>query len=268
MVCVKRDEDRQRQWQGPSNGESRNRNGQSPLPVKQSPARQTALGFPYLKVSSKPANVLPIFLATPVKPLSRKLSRLVNSIFGITGAIAIGLSLVFVNAQLKTAPISTDVEKRPAEEVAAENLFDYLGSPEFKAFQQQYAQEKLEADLAAAERLKLEANSLKDSAASAAAQTKLKAQQSATALRFEASYDGVDQRFHRPEGFVISLDYPTIVEKAETEFGYKVIATPTTGKGTVRVYVNLASANEGFIPAGGEIGKVGQYPVGEGVKVF
>ncbi len=266
MVCVKRDEDRQRRWQGPSHGGSPS--CQSPMPTKQSPARQTALGFPYLKVSSKPAEVLPIFLATPVKPLSKKLSRLVNSIFGIGAAIAIGLSLVLSNTQLKTAPSSTDIEKRSAEEVAAENLFDYLGSPEFKAFQQQYAQEKLEADLATAERLKLEANDLKDSAVADAAQTKLNAQQSATALRFEASYDGVSQRFHRPEGFVISLNYPTIIEKAETEFGYKVIATPTTGKGTVRVYVNLASANEGFIPAGGEIGKVGQYPVGEGVKAF
>ena len=266
MVCVKRDEDRQRRWQGPSTGGTPS--CQSPMPVKQSSARQTALGFPYLKVSSKPASVLPIFLATPVKPLSKKVSRLVNSISGIGAAIAIGLSLVFINAHLKTAPSSTDVEKRLAEEVAAGNLFDYLGSPEFKAFQQQYAQEKLEADLAAAERLKLEANDLKDAAADAAAQTKLNAQQSATALRFEASYDGVDQRFHRPEGFAISLNYPTIVEKTKTEFGYKVIATPTTDKGTVRVYINLASANEGFIPAGGEIGKVGQYPVGEGVKVF
>lgn len=87
-------------------------------------------------------------------------------------------------------------------------------------------------------------------------------------MRLEASYDGVEQRYHRPEGFVISLNYPTTVEKMKTEFGYKVIATPTTERGTVRVYVNLGGANEGFIPADGEIGKVGYYPVGEGVKRF
>lgn len=258
MTCAKRDEDRL--------GQSHSL--QPFLPVKHPATRQTSLGFPYLKILDKPAKVLIVPSDNTVKPLSKKISRLVNSVFIVAGVMAIGLSLVLSNVSSKKTSDPVDIEKQQAEEIAAEGLFEYLGSPEFKAFQQQYAQEKLESDMAAAEQLKLEANGLRDAAAADATQTKLNAQQSATAMRLESSYDGVGLLFHRPVGFVISLNYPTIVEKTETEFGYKVIATPTTDKGTVRVYVNLASANEGFIPAGGEIGKVGQYPVGEGVKAF
>ena len=266
MTCAKRDEDRLGRWQSPSKGGSRSL--QPFLPVKHLETRQTSLGFPYLKISDKPAKVLRASSTETVKPLSKKISRLVNSVFIVVGAIAIGFSLAISNVSSKKTPDPVDIEKQPAEEIAAEGLFEYLGSPEFKAFQQQYAQEELESNLAAAEQLKQEASGLRDTAAADATQTKLNAQQSATAMRLEASYDGVGPPFHRPVGFVISLNYPTIVEKTETEFGYKVIATPTTDKGTVRVYINLASANEGFIPAGGEIGKVGQYPVGEGVKAF
>ena len=258
MTCAKRDEDRL----------GRSHCLQPPPTVKHPSARQTSLGLPYLKISDKPAKVLRVSSAQTVKPLSKKISRLINSVFIVVGVMAIGLSLVLSNVLSKKTHDSIAVEKQPAEEIAAESLFEYLGSPEFKAFQQQYAQEKLESDRAAAEQLKLEANGLRNAAAADATQTKLNAQQSATAMRLEASYDGVGPPFHRPVGFVISLNYPTIVEKTETEFGYKVIATPTTDKGTVRVYINLASANEGFIPTGGEIGKVGQYPVGEGVKAF
>ena len=266
MTCTKRDENRLRRWQISSKEGSRS----SPPfpPVKHPATRQTWLGLPYLKLSDKPAKVLLASSTETVKPLSKKISRLIDSVFIVVGAMAIGLSLVLSNVSSKKTADSVDIEKQPAEEIATEGLFEYLGSPEFKEFQQQYAQEKLESDLAAAEQLKLEANGLRDAAAANAEQTKLNAQQSATAMRLEASYDGVGPPFHRPVGFVISLNYPTTVEKTATEFGYKVIATPTTGKGTVRVYINLVSANEGFIPAGGEIGKVGQYPVGEGVKAF
>jgi hypothetical protein len=78
----------------------------------------------------------------------------------------------------------------------------------------------------------------------------------------------VEQRHHRPERFEIKLNYPTAVTKEKTEFGFKAIATPTTDQGTVRVYVNLASVNEGLVPAGESIGTVGKYPVGEGIKAF
>ena len=260
MTCIEKDRDRLRRWQSPHNERS--------VSTKHPLAQQTSLGFPYLKVSERPAKVLPVFSVETVKPLSKRLSRLINVVFGAVGAMTIGLSLFLSSIEFKSAPASGEPVNLSAGDIAADSLFTYLDSPEFKAFQQQYAQEKLEAELAAAEQLKLEASALRNSAAADAEQTKLKAQQSATAMRLEASYDGVGPPFHRPIGFVISLNYPTVVEKTKTEFGYKVIATPTTEKGTVRVYINLASANEGFIPADGEIGKVGHYPVGEGIRAF
>lgn len=237
-------------------------------PTIRPPKAQTALGLPYLKALNEPVQETPLFKPQPIKPLSRKASRLINGIFGLIGVGAIGLALMLNSAVSKPASHSIEPDIRSAEDVADKELFDYIGSPEFKAFQAQYAQEKLAADLATAEQLKNEAFGLKEEADAIASQTKLSAEQAAAAMRLEASYDGVEQRYHRPEGFVISLNYPTIVEKIKTEFGYKVIATPTTERGTVRVYINLGSANEGFIPADGEIGKVGYYPVGEGVKQF
>ena len=237
-------------------------------PTIQPPKAQTALGLPYLKALADPIQENPLFKPQPIKPLSRRASRFINGIFGFVFVGAIGLALMLNSAVSRPASKTTEPDVRSAEDVADKELFDYIGSPEFKAFQAQYAQEKLAADLAAAEQLKNEAFGLKEEADEIASQTKLSAEQAATAMRLEASYDGVEQRYHRPEGFVISLNYPTIVEKIKTEFGYKVIATPTTERGTVRVYINLGSANEGFIPADGEIGKVGYYPVGEGVKQF
>lgn len=240
---------------------------QSPMP--QFIKRQTALGLPYLKAWNKPVQkTQPLSKPQPVKPLSRRLSQLIDGIFGLVGVGAIGLALLLNHAVSEPVPNSIEPDTHPSEEAAAKELFEYVGSPEFRAFQAQYAQEKLAADLAAAERLKDEANGLREEADVIATQTKLNAEQTATAMRLEASYDGVEQRYHRPKGFVISLNYPTTVERIQTEFGYKVIATPTTERGTVRVYINLGSANEGFIPAEGEIGKVGYYPVGEGVKQF
>lgn len=265
MTCIEKDRDKLRRWQSPSKERSHSFHSVS---EKAALTRQTWLGFPYLKVSGRPAKVLPVFYVETVKPLPKKTSRLINLIFGAVGAMTVGLSLFLSTVEFKAASTPAELENVSDEDIAADSLFDYLNSPEFKAFQQQYAQEKLEADLAAAEQLKLEASVLRDSAAADAEQTRLKAQQSATAMRLEASYDGVGPPFHRPVGFVINLNYPTIVEKTKTEFGYKVIATPTTEKGTVRVYINLASANEGFIPADGEIGKVGHYPVGEGIRAF
>ena len=253
--------------------ENRSVLAQLPIPknrpsTMQPPKAQSALGLPYLKALNEPVQEQPPFTPQPVKPLSRRMSRLINGVAGLVGAGAIGLALLLNSAVSKPASNAIETNTRPAEDVADKELFDYIGSPEFRAFQAQYAQEKLAADLAAAEQLKNEAFGLKEEADAIASQTKLSAEQSATATRLEASYDGVEQRYHRPEGFVISLNYPTVVEKVKTEFGYKVIATPTTERGTVRVYINLGSANEGFIPASGEIGKVGYYPVGEGVKKF
>lgn len=237
-------------------------------PTIRPPKAQTALGLPYLKALEKPVQEPPLFKPQPIKPLSRRSSRLINGIFGLASVGVIGLALMLNSVVSKPASNTTAPNIRSVENVADQELFDYIGSPEFKAFQAQYAQDKLVADLAAAEQLKNEAFGLREEADAIASQTKLSAEQAATAMRLEASYDGVEQRYHRPEGFVISLNYPTIVEKMKTEFGYKVIATPTTERGTVRVYINLGSANEGFIPAEGEIGKVGYYPVGEGIKQF
>jgi hypothetical protein len=118
--------------------------------------------------------------------------------------------------------------------------------------------------LAAAEQMKTEAQRLK----AQASEVKSAAERSAEAIRLEASYDGVAQRYHRPERFEIKLNYPTVVTKEKTEFGFKAVATPTTDQGTVRVYVNLASVNDGLVPAGESIGTVGKYPVGESIKAF
>ncbi len=196
---------------------------------------------------------------TASKPLCRA-QRVVDWALGFANAAVLGLSIAFSSGAFQTASPPTQVVD-PVEEATGNNLWKTLGSEAFAAFQRNYIQEKIQTDLA-------EAEALKAQAAAAASETKQAAEKSAEATRLEASYDGVAQRYHRPEGFEITLNYPVTVEKEKTEFGFKAIATPTTERGTVRVYVNLASASEGYVPAGRSIGTVGQYPVGEGVKAF
>ncbi|MGB3786859.1 MAG: hypothetical protein WA949_02540, partial [Phormidesmis sp.] len=87
MTCTKRDENRLRRWQIFSKEGSR-----SFPPVKHPATRQTWLGLPYLKLSDKPAKVLLASSAETVKPLSKKISRLIDSVFIVVGAMAIGLS--------------------------------------------------------------------------------------------------------------------------------------------------------------------------------
>ena len=192
----------------------------------------------------------------------RRRLRLVDIAIGVANAAVLGLSVAFSSGAFSSAPVL------PPKEIATNSLFETLSSSKFEAFEREYARQQTARDLAEAERLKAEAEGLKRQATVDAGKTKAVAEQSAEAIRLEASYDGVEQRYHRPEGFKITLNYPTTVEKEQTEFGFKAIARPTTDQGTVRVYINLASANEGFVPAGGSIGTVGAYPVGEGVKTF
>ena len=191
----------------------------------------------------------------------RKLLRIVDTAVGIANAAVLGLALTFSSGAFSSAPV-------PPKEIAANRLFETLSSPEFEAFQRDYAQQQTARDLADAERLKAEAEGLKVQAKADAGKTKDAAEQAATFVRLEASYDGVKQRYFRPQGFEITLNYPVTVKREKTEFGFKAIATPTTEQGTVRVYVNLASASEEYVPAGSSIGTVGEYPVGEGVKAF
>jgi hypothetical protein len=196
---------------------------------------------------------------TPRLPVSRrKLLRLVDAAVGLANAAVLALAVSLSQGSLQS-PASAPIAKS-----VADDLYQTLGSAEFEAFQHRYAQAKMAEDLAAAERMKTEAQRLKVQAG----EVKSAAERSAEAIRLEASYDGVDQRHHRPERFEIKLNYPTAVTKEKTEFGFKAIATPTTDQGTVRVYVNLASVNEGLVPAGESIGTVGKYPVGEGIKAF
>ena len=191
----------------------------------------------------------------------KRLSRLVDIPLGLANVLVLGLSLAFSNGAFKSA---APQETRSAQEISKSDLFKTLGSEKFADFQREYAQEKIAQDLTAAEQAKAEAEDLKMQAAADVS----KAKDAAQAIRLEASYDGVEQRYHRPEGFVITLNYPTTVEKEQTEFGFKATARPTTQAGTVRVYINLATVNEGLVPAGSSIGTVGRYPVGEGVKTF
>jgi hypothetical protein len=196
---------------------------------------------------------------TPPLPVSRrKLLRLVDAAVGLANAAVLALTVSLSQGSLQS-PASA-----PIAQSVADDLYQTLGSAEFEAFQHRYAQAKMAEDLAAAERMKTEAQRMKVQAG----EVKSAAERSAEAIRLEASYDGVDQRHHRPERFQIKLNYPTAVTKEKTEFGFKAIATPTTDQGTVRVYVNLASVNEGLVPAGESIGTVGKYPVGEGIKAF
>ena len=99
MTCTKRDENRLRRWQISSKEGSRS----SPPfpPVKHPATRQTSLGFPYLKISDKPAKVLRASSTETVKPLSKKISRFVNSVFIVAGVMAIGLSLALSNVSSK-----------------------------------------------------------------------------------------------------------------------------------------------------------------------
>lgn len=191
----------------------------------------------------------------------RKLLRIVDTTVGIANAAVLGLAVLFSSGVFSPAPA-------PTKEIVTERLFETLGSPEFEAFQRGYAQQQTARDLAEAEGLKAEAEGLKMQARADARKTKDAAEQAAAFIRLEASYDGVKQRYFRPQGFEITLNYPVTVKKERTEFGFRAIATPTTEQGTVRVYVNLASAAEGYVPAGSRIGTVGEYPVGEGVKAF
>lgn len=193
--------------------------------------------------------------------------RFVDLALGFANAAVLGLSVALTSGAFQSIPLSPQ-ETEGIEERTDNSLLSTLRSDEFTDFQREYAQEQIEAELADAERLKAEAEGLKVQAAADANKTKDAAEQSAEAIRLEASYKGVAQRYHRPEGFVIRLNYPATVEKEQTEFGYTATARPTTAQGTVRVYVNLASVTEGFVPAGSSIGTVGQYPVGEGVKAF
>ncbi len=204
---------------------------------------------------------------TAVKQPRRQTVRLFDWALGFANAAVLGLSIAFSSGALQPSPAPTQ-DARPTSEVSGDGLWEMLGSDEFASFQREYAQEQIEKDLADAERLKAEAEGLKVQAAAAASETKDAAEQSAEAIRLEASYDGVAQRYHRPEGFVIRLNYPTTVEKEQTEFGYTATAKPTTNQGTVRVYINLATVNEGYVPAGSSVGTVGEYPVGEGIKAF
>ncbi|PZO47226.1 MAG: hypothetical protein DCF15_19285 [Phormidesmis priestleyi] len=192
----------------------------------------------------------------------RRRLRLVDIAIGVANAAVLGLSVAFSNGAFSSTPAL------PPKEIATNSLFETLSSPKFEAFQREYVQQQTARNLAEAEGLKAEAEGLKLQAAADAGKTKEAAEQAAADIRLEASYDGVEQRYHRPEGFEITLNYPTTVEKEQTEFGYTATARPTTDQGTVRVYVNLATVNEGFVPAGGSIGTVGTYPVGEGVKTF
>lgn len=199
--------------------------------------------------------------------LRHRAVRFVDLAVGFANAAVLGLSVAFSNSGF--SPSSTTVQDTLlAAQSSGDILWETLGSEAFVASQREYAQRKLERELAEAERLKAEAEGLKEEAAVTATATKDAAERSAQIIRLYASYDGVEQRYHRPEGFVIRLNYPTMVEKEETEFGYKATARPTTDQGTVRVYVNLASVNEGYVPANASIGTVGKYPVGEGVKAF
>lgn len=191
-----------------------------------------------------------------------RLLRIVDTAVALANAAVLGLAIACSGGALSSAPVP------PPQEPAASRLLATLNSPEFESFQRDYAQQQTARDLAEAERLKAAAEGLRVQAAADAGKTKAAAEQAATAIRLEASYDGVAQRYFRPEGFEITLNYPVAVEKEKTEFGFKATATPTTERGTVRVYVNLASASEGYVPAGGGIGTVGTYPVGEGVKAF
>ena len=192
----------------------------------------------------------------------RKLLRIVDIAVGVANAAVLGLSVAFSSGVFSSAPMPVP------KEIAASSLFETLSSPKFEAFQRDYAQQKTARDLADAERLKAEAEGLKVQAAADAGKTKDAAEQAAVNLRLEASYDGVKQRYFRPQGFEIMLNYPVTVKREKAEFGFRAIATPTTEQGTVRVYVNLASASEGYVPAGSSIGTVGKYPVGEGIKAF
>ncbi|MGB3294356.1 MAG: hypothetical protein WBB01_15320 [Phormidesmis sp.] len=186
--------------------------------------------------------------------------RLIDLTVGFANAAVLGISVAFSSGAFQSPP--TPVQNAQAAVESAENgLLGTLRSEEFAAFQRDYATAEIERDLAEAEALKVQA-------AAEASRKLAAADQSARAVRLEASYDGVEQRYHRPEGFEITLNYPTTVTKEEAEFGYKATAAPTTERGTVRVFVNLASVNEGTVPAGSPIGTVGKYPVGEGVKAF
>jgi hypothetical protein len=197
--------------------------------------------------------------ATPdISPSRRQLLRWVDITVGLANVAVLGLAISLSHGAFQ-APVQAPISKS-----AADDLYQTLGSAEFEAFQRRYAQEKMAQDLAAAEQMKTEAQRLK----AQASEVKSAAERSAEAIRLEASYDGVAQRYHRPERFEITLNYPTAVTKEKTEFGFKAIATPTTNHGTVRVYVNLATVNEGLVPAGESIGTVGKYPVGEGIKAF
>jgi hypothetical protein len=188
----------------------------------------------------------------------RKLLRLVDAAVGLANAAVLALAVSLSQGSPQSSASA------PLAKSVADDLYQTLGSSEFEAFQRRYAQAKMAEDLAAAQQMKTEAQRLKVQAG----EVKSAAERSAEAIRLEASYDGVDQRHHRPERFEIKLNYPTAVTKEKTEFGFKAIATPTTDQGTVRVYVNLASVNEGLVPAGESIGTVGKYPVGEGIKAF
>ncbi|MGB3292280.1 MAG: hypothetical protein WBB01_04695 [Phormidesmis sp.] len=195
-----------------------------------------------------------------IKPPRRKAVRLIDLAIGFANAVVFSLSVAFSNGAFQAPPPPAQAEA--TLEVAEDDLLEtLLLSEEFAAFQREYARAEIERDLAEAEALKVQA-------AAEANRTLAAADQSARAMRLEASYDGVTQRYHRPEGFEITLNYPTTVMKEETEFGFKAIATPTTKQGTTRVYINLASVNEGTVSAGNPIGTVGEYPVGEGVKAF
>ena len=204
---------------------------------------------------------------TAAKRPRRRAVRLFDLALGFANAAVLGLSIAFSSGAFQSDPVPSR-EAQPTDEVSVNSLWTTLGSDEFDLFQREYAQAQIERDLAEAEQLRAEAEGIKTQAAAAADETKDAAEQSAEAIRLEASYDGVAQRYHRPEGFEITLNYPVSVEKEQTEFGYTATARPTTKQGTVRVYVNLASVNAGFVPAGGSIGTVGEYPVGEGIKAF
>lgn len=192
----------------------------------------------------------------------RRLLKIIDIAVGAANAAGLGLSVAFSSGVFSSAPAPLP------EEIATNSLFEALSSPKFEAFERDYVQQQTVRNLADTERLKAEAEGLKVQAAADAGKTKNIAEQAAADIRLEASYDGVKQRYFPSKGFVVTLNYPVTVKKEKTEFGFKATVTPTTNQGTVRVYVNLASASEGYVPAGGSIGTVGNYPVGEGVKAF
>ena len=204
--------------------------------------------------------------------LTRRCSRLLSLLFGITHAAAIGLGFLAPLQSKSEIVVAPDKIDKILEQPAEDDLWRALGSEDLTATLLAAREQQAEEELAAAEQARLQAQqllidtenraeNLVTGAAYQARQRTVGAIRQADAIHLDATYIGAEQVIYA-DGDEITLKFAARIQCKEGSFGETAIATPLDPRISPREVRNLANCYPNPEAAAGQpIGEAGEWGV-------